>query len=148
MRKWLTNRPLLTGVAVIALLLFLAVRPRAIDVELATVNRGALRVTLDEEGRTRVRDRFLVTAPVAGTISRIEWDAGDRVTRGQALATIHPEVPRLLDARTRAELRARVDVARAALDQARAEERRAAAANTQAQSEVARTRGLHKGGGS
>jgi HlyD family secretion protein len=146
MRRWLTNRAFLIAVGLVALVLFLALRPRPVDVELATATRKPMRVTVDEEGRTRIREKFLVTAPVGGIVSRIELDPGDRVTRGQAIATIQPGRPPLLDARTRAELHARVDAARAALDRARAEAQRAVTARTHAQSEARRLRPLHTAG--
>ena len=82
-------------------------------------------VTVDEEGVTRVRDRFLVSAPVSGRILRIELEPGDRVRRGQVVAHVRAEAPPLLDARTRAEAEAGVEGARASLGRARAEEQRA-----------------------
>ena len=77
----------------------------------ATVARGPLVVTVDEEGVTRVRDRFVVSAPVAGRVLRIELEPGDRVTRGQVVARVRAEAPPLLDARTRAEAEAAVESA-------------------------------------
>jgi HlyD family secretion protein len=99
-------------------------------------------VTIDEEGRTRVRDRFVVAAPVAGRVLRIELEAGDAVKRGSVVARVRAEQPPLLDARTRAEAGAAVESARAALGRARAEEQRARASLEQAQRELARTRDL------
>ena len=81
---------------------------------------------------TRVRDRFVVSAPVAGRVLRIELEPGDRVTRGQVVARVRAEAPPLLDARTRAEAQAGVESARAALGRARAEEQRARATLAQA----------------
>lgn len=146
MRKWLKHRGALAVAAVVAVLLVIALRPTPIDVELAAVTRGAMRVTVDEEGMTRIRDKFLMTAPVAGAISRIELEPGDRVRRGDVFATIHPERPPLLDARTRAERSARVEAARAAVSAARAEEQRVAAVLAHAQSELRRARPLNKAG--
>ena len=65
------------------------------------VARGPLVVTVDEEGVTRVRDRFVVSAPVSGRVLRIELEPGDRVKRGQVVARVRAEPPPLLDARTR-----------------------------------------------
>jgi HlyD family secretion protein len=117
-----------------------------VAVDVAAVSRGPLVVTVDEEGRTRVRDRFVVTAPVAGRVLRIELDPGDRVARGDVLARLQPESPPLLDARTRAEAAAAVTSAEATLGHARAEEQRAHAAWAQAQRELARTRRLTSAG--
>jgi HlyD family secretion protein len=123
-----------------------ALWPRAVVVDLAAVSRGPLVVTIDEERRTRVRDRFVVTAPVTGRILRIELEPGDRVTRGEVIARIQPESPPLLDARTRAEAQAALESADASLGHARAEEQRVRATHDQAQRELARTRRLTAAG--
>ncbi len=127
-------------------LLIFALWPAPVEVDMATVSRGPLMVTVDEEGRTRVRDRFVVSAPVAGRVLRIELEPGDRVRRGDVVARVQAEVPPLLDARTRAEATAAADSARAGLGRARAEEQRAAAASAQAQRELERARRLTAGG--
>lgn len=147
MFAWLKRRrALFAGAVVVALLLFVALRPRVIEVELARVGRGAMQVTVDEEGKTRVRDKFLLTAPVAGAVSRIELEPGDRITRGQIFATMNPERAPLLDTRTRAERVARAEASRAALEQSRAEENRTAAVLAHAESEARRVRPLNKAG--
>ncbi len=143
----LKSRTALIGAGIVVLLLIVAVRPRAVEVEVATVTRGPLRVTLDEEGRTRVRERFLVTAPVTGRVGRIVREPGDRVTRDDVVATMRPETPRLLDPRTRAELSAQVEAADATLGRAKAEEQRTAAALAHARSELTRMRPVAQAGG-
>ena len=116
-----------------------ALRPRPIPVDMETVARGSLRVTLDEEGKTRVRDRFLVSAPVAGRVLRIEHEPGDDVVANEsALATFLPSDPTFLDARSRAEAEARMKAAEAALERARVEQARAAVEQEFAQSELER----------
>ncbi len=113
--------------------LAVALRPRPVLVDLVTAERGHLRVTIDEEGQTRVRDRFIVSAPLAGRVLRIELQPGDRVEAGKtALATFLPTDPALLDLRTRAQGEARVKAAEAVLERARAERGR-----TQAELEFA-----------
>jgi len=146
MIRFLKDRRLLLSTVVIGGLTAIALWPSAVAVDVAAVSRGPLVVTLDEEGRTRVRDRFVVTAPVAGRVLRIELDPGDRVARGDVLARLQPESPPLLDARTRAEAVAAVTSAEATLGHARAEEQRAHAALAQAQRELARTRRLTSAG--
>jgi|KBSSwiStaDraftv2_1062776.scaffolds.fasta_scaffold10654_11 HlyD family secretion protein len=138
----LTNRRVLISIAVIAVLIAIAMWPKTIDVDVTTVSRGPVVLTVDEEGRTRVRDRFVVAAPVAGRVLRIELEPGDKVKSGMVVARIQPEQPPLLDARSRAEAEAAIESARAALGRARAEEQRARAALDQAQRELARTREL------
>jgi HlyD family secretion protein len=123
--------------------LVVALLPRAIAVDLATISKAPMRVTLDHEGLTRVRERFVVSAPVAGRVLRINLEPGDRVERGRTvLATLLPSEPVLLDARTRAEQRPRIQAASAALDGARAEREQARAASAFAASEARRARML------
>ena len=146
MTRVLADRRLLLSLAVIGGLAGVALWPRAITVDVARVSRGPLVVTVDEEGRTRVRERFVVAAPVTGRLLRIELDPGDRIERGSIIARLQPELPALLDARTHAEAAAAVESAEASLERARAEERRAHAALAQAQRELTRTRNLSRAG--
>jgi HlyD family secretion protein len=146
MFRVLTDRRVLLSATVIGGLAAIALWPRAVDVELVQISRGPLVVTVDEEGRTRVRDRFVVAAPVTGRVLRIELEPGDRVARGDVVARLQPAAPALLDARTRAEAVAAVASADAALGHARAEEQRARAALAQVERELARTRTLTAAG--
>jgi HlyD family secretion protein len=73
-----------------SLALFFALRESPVKVETARVARGRLQVTIDAEGRTRVHDRYVVSAPVAGLLRRIEHHRGDRVIEGGAVAIIEP----------------------------------------------------------
>jgi len=117
-KRWL-SRGLwaLVGLGLIAATVF-AFLPKPIPVELATVERGLLRVTVDENGKSRVIDRYVVSAPLAGHMARIELHPGDAVEVGTLLATLEPVTPPLLDARTRAETEARLLAAQAAKRQA------------------------------
>jgi HlyD family secretion protein len=142
MRKLLFNRRVLISLAVVGGLLAVALWPATVPVELGAVSRGPLMVTVDEEGMTRVRDRFIVSSPVAGRVLRIELEPGDAVKRGQIVARVRAEAPPLLDERTRAEAQAAIDSARAALGRARAEEQRARATLAQLQRELTRIREL------
>ena len=120
-----------------------AFRPAAVPADFATVERGSLEVTVNEEGRTRVRDRYVVSAPVPGRMARIELEPGDPVTaRKTLLAQFQPSDPALLDVRTRAELDARVKAAESALGGARAERERLRAELAFAQAELKRARRL------
>jgi HlyD family secretion protein len=74
----------------VGLLAWIALRPEAVPVEVAAAARGPLTVTVDEQGETRVHDRFSVTAPVAGKVLRIELHEGDPVRSGQVVARIVP----------------------------------------------------------
>lgn len=106
--------------AVIVALVAWSFRPQPVPVDLVAVQRGTLRVTIDEEGMTRVRERYVVSAPVAGRLQRVELEPGDPVMgRRTVLATFFPATPSLLDTRTRAETEARTKAAQAGRDQAR-----------------------------
>lgn len=131
------------GGSLLLLLLAWAFWPRPELADLAVVQRAPLRVTLDEEGETRVRDRFVVSAPLAGRVLRIELEPGDPVRADETvLATFQPQAPTLLDARTRAEAEANVRAVRANLERARADRDRAEAELEFAQAEVERFRRL------
>jgi HlyD family secretion protein len=133
--------------AVAAVVLLLALRTAPVEVDVASVARGRLAVTLDEEGETRVRERYVVSAPVAGRLQRIELEPGDPVqARKTAVATFMPSDPALLDLRARGEVEARVGAARAAEQRARAESDRARAQLELARSEHTRIRRLAEGG--
>lgn len=135
------------AVAVVLGLAAMIFAPTAVEVDVATVERGPLEVTLDHEGKTRVRERFVVSAPVDGQILRIELEPGDPVQAGKtALVTFLPAEPAPLDARTRSELRARVEAARASLEQAEAERQRAEAERDFAATEHRRTNRLAETG--
>jgi HlyD family secretion protein len=142
MRRLLLNRRVLISVAVVAGLLAIALWPTTMPVEAGTIARGPLVVTVDEEGTTRVRERFVVSSPVAGRVLRIELDPGDVVKRGEVVARVRAEAPPLLDQRARAEGQAAIESARAALGRARAEEQRARASLAQLQRELTRVREL------
>jgi HlyD family secretion protein len=92
--------------------------PAPVLVESAAVVRAPLSVTVDEEGRTRVKDRFVISAPVSGYLQRITLDVGDAVSQGQILALLEPLRPEVLDPRSRARAEAQVAAARAAIRRA------------------------------
>ena len=80
---------ILGGLGILGIL-FLAFRPSPIIVDMAEVKRGDVEVTVDEEGETRIRKRYIVSAPVEGRLARINLDEGDRVVKGQIIAQIDP----------------------------------------------------------
>jgi HlyD family secretion protein len=127
------------GLVVVAAAVILGTRPQPVPAEVAQVTRGPLEVTIDEEGETRVRDRFVISAPLAGRVLRIELEPGDTVVAGETvLAVFLPSAPVLLDARSRAEAAAVVETATAALGQAEAHYERAAAELAYSRSEAGR----------
>jgi HlyD family secretion protein len=140
MKRWMK---IAFGIAVLAAIGVWAFRPGAVPADFAEVGRGSLQVTVNEEGRTRVRDRFVVSAPLPGRMQRIELEPGDPVAAGKTVvARFQPTDPMLLDVRTRAELEARLKAAESALGGARADRDRVRAALTLAQSELKRMQQL------
>ncbi len=142
-RRWV----ILLGVAaaVVALVVY-GLMPRRVVVNVAKAARGPLRVTVEEEGKTRVKDRFVVSAPVPGFVRRIDLHAGDNVARGQVVAQLEPLRSTALDPRSRAEAEARVEAAKAALDAARENARVAAASDDYARASYERTKKLYESG--
>lgn len=148
-RNLLTRRRLATALALalFAAVMTWALRPAAIEVETAAATAGPLQVTLDEEGETRVHDRYVVSAPVAGRVLRVGLEPGDRVQANRTpLATFRPMTAGLIDDRTRSELQARVAAAQATVNGARADEERARAQRDQAERDLARARRLAAAG--
>lgn len=105
--------------AAIVLLLFLGLRPQPQMVEVSEAVRGPLAITVEEEGKTRVIDRFVVSAPVAGFVQRLDLDVGDLVEQGQLLGELEPLRSDVLDPRRRAEAEAQVAASNAALSEAK-----------------------------
>jgi HlyD family secretion protein len=95
--------------------------PQPVLVETLPVSRGPLSVDIEEEGRTRVIDRYDISAPVDGVACNIKLDVGDPVSKGQVLLTIAPLASQVLDPRSRAEAESRVAAAKAALASARSD---------------------------
>jgi HlyD family secretion protein len=136
------------GLALIALvalaaLLVTALRPKPVLVDVATVARSAMSVTIDEEGRTRVRDVYTVSAPVAGRVLRSALNPGDHVDKGRTIvAVIEETAPMLLDVRARREIESQIAAAQSAVALADAELRRAEAEATFAGREWSRAQQL------
>lgn len=144
-KRWLG----ILGVFVaVALLVAYGFREQPVPVEVATVERAPLRVTIEEEGKTRVTDRFVVSAPVAGFARRINLEVDDPVKRGQAIVMLEPRAQRseVLDARTRAEAEARVRQAEAALAEAMSRVPAARADVTYWEEQFARVEKLQRSG--
>lgn len=134
MKRWLW----IIGLAVIAIAgIVYGLRPQPVPVELAQAAVGPLRVTVEEEGKTRLRSRYIVSAPVAGFMSRLRLKAGDHVNSGDTITRLSPASAPFLDPRSRDTGEARVEVAQASVTAAEARVRVAQAALEVAQSRVA-----------
>jgi HlyD family secretion protein len=141
---WRRRLPLL-GLIVLAALITAGLWPRAVSVEVATVTRGPLVVTVDEEGMTRVKHRHVISAPVAGQLRRIDWKAGASVVAGKTvLAVLESTGADFLDARTQAQAEARVRAAEAAREAAQAQVERTKAASRMFAAELQRALSLRE----
>ncbi len=140
--KWSKRTIVVAFLLGVVAMIVMASLPKPVPVELAEVQRGALEVTVDEDGRARVKDRYVVSAPLGGTLARIELRAGDSVQQGDVLARLVPLASPLLDDRSRSTAEARVSASGAARKQAKAQIDRAKAALAFAKSEVDRLKGL------
>jgi HlyD family secretion protein len=120
--------------------------PQPVEVDLAKVERGSVQVTVDEDGKTRIREKYVVSAPLNGRILRISMDPGDKVTAGKTLLTmIEPRDPELLDARTVAQAEARVKAAEATLRQVEPALEKVRAQQAYDEAELARARAAARG---
>lgn len=125
-----------------------SVMPRAIPVETATVTKGRFVATVDEDGKTRIRERYVVAAPLTGRLTRVRLKAGDQVDADDLIAAIVPSPAPLLDPRSRREAEERLGAAEATLERAKAAVERTRAQAAQAETEFARTRTLAERGAS
>lgn len=118
--------------------------PAPVAVEAAHVTRAPLTVAIEEEGRTRVIDRYTIAAPVDGVTCRLGLDVGDPVKKGEVLLSIAPMASQVLDPRSRAQAEARVSAANAALHAAQEQASAAIAAADLADDDLVRLQKLAK----
>lgn len=146
--RWLRAHVRLLLVLLVVLgIVLAALWPESVSVSVVRVERGHMLVNLEEEGETRVRERFVLSAPVAGRLQRIELEPGDAVTAGKTIvARLEPAASPLLDPRTRRELSVATAAARAAVGQARAERERQATQAERARVTLERDRELARAG--
>ena len=137
------------GRTLVALVLFLAAAiliwsfvPSPISVEIAEATQGRFVATIDEDGKTRIRERYSVAAPLGGRLTRVRLKVGDLVHVDDAIATIVPSPAPLLDPRSRREAEERLGTAEAALERAKAVVESSTAQSAQANNELTRTRAL------
>ncbi|UTD27541.1 efflux transporter periplasmic adaptor subunit [Bradyrhizobium sp. WD16] len=131
------------GIAIAAVAAVIwALRPQPVKVETARATRGRFIATVNEDGKTRVRERYVVAAPLAGGMARIGLKVGDRLRDGDRVTTITPSPVPLLDARSRREADERLGAAEATRERTQAAVQRADAQLAQARTDLDRTRDL------
>jgi HlyD family secretion protein len=103
--RWIASRlPAVAVLCGIVAAVFWALLPERVPVEVRPVSRGPLAVRVSDDGVTRIKERYIVSAPLAGRMSRVELHAGDPVVAGETTITvIEPTDPALLDPRAEAE---------------------------------------------
>jgi len=137
------KHPVITAIsALISVLLIWGFWPQSVFVEAIEAKRAPLTITIEEEGRTRVVDRYIISAPVDGVACRQQMDVGDEVKRGQVLLGITPMESQILDPRTRAQTEAQVAAAESALHAAEQQAEAAQAAAKLAVIELERLKPL------
>lgn len=141
--KWIKRGLLLGLLLAIAAGFFYALAPKPILVDTAVISRHPLKVTVDEEGETRIREIYVVSAPIGGKVRRSPREVGDEAIMDKTLvAVIQPEDPSFLDIRTRRELEATVAAAAASIVLTQSEIRRAKSELEFARSDLKRANSL------
>lgn len=138
-KRTLLYAVLLLGLVAAAIALL---RPAALVVDVVAVQAAPFRVSIEEEGRTRLPDRYLVSAPVTGQLNRVLLEPGDAVSKTQLLFTLHPLPTEALDARRQAQAEATLARAEAALKVALAQVESEQSTLELAEAELARVREL------
>jgi len=148
MKNWLSKLFALIALGAIVAAIVVSLLPQPLDVDFAEAKYDTLMVTVDEDGKTRIRERYVVSTPLSGRLLRIGMDPGDAVRRGQTLlATIEPRDPELLDARAIAQAEARVEAAEAMLKRTGPGLEQARLEQANAEAELQRARSAAQGGG-
>jgi HlyD family secretion protein len=112
---WIVAVVLAVGAIIVSLL------PDPIEADIAAVDRGDVRVEVVDEGRTRMHDIYVVSAPITGRVLRVEVEPGDEVNAGAVVARMSRAAAGFLDTRSDLQARAAVSAAQAQLRSASAD---------------------------
>ncbi len=137
--RWLILGIIVAGAAA---LIIRGYRPKPVIVDAAVAERGSLQVSVEEEGVTRVTDRYMISAPVSGFAPRLDLDVGDRISAGQVILQLRPLPSPVLDDRSRAEAEAQTDAAEAKFGETRKRREAARADAAYWEAELGRMRKL------
>ncbi len=137
---------IILGIAAGLALLTWALWPAALQVETGRVSQGRFERSVQEDGKTRLRDRYLVSAPLTGQLERVTLQQGDTVERDQVLASLRPALPDLLNERSRQEQRERIGALEALLARAQTQVERAQAALEKTRADLRRSETLTRQG--
>ncbi|MEM6329797.1 MAG: HlyD family efflux transporter periplasmic adaptor subunit [Planctomycetota bacterium] len=148
MKNWLSKLVVLLVAAGLVAAIVYSFLPQPLPVEMARAAYAELLVTVDEDGKTRIREKYIVSTPLSGRLLRIGMDPGDPVQANSTLlATIEPRDPELLDARAIAQAEARVQAAQAAVGKTAPMLERVRLEQANAESELQRARRARQGAG-
>lgn len=134
------------GVAIVVALLAWAFAPRPQAVEVGVVSKGPFEAGIEEDGRTRLHDRYTISAPLSGRLNRILLREGDAVEPDTVVATLSPGLPPMLDHRTLGELKERVAATEAQVQRAKARIARAEVSVREARDQLHRSEQLRAKG--
>jgi HlyD family secretion protein len=134
------------AIAACVALLAWAFAPRPIEVEVAAVTQGHFETAIEEDGKTRLRDRYVVSAPLAGLLTRITLREGDAVDADMVVATLTPVLSPMVDERTLREQQVRVEIAEAQVQRVNKRVEGAQVALQQAKNELQRSDQLARQG--
>ncbi|MGZ5870955.1 MAG: efflux RND transporter periplasmic adaptor subunit [Bradyrhizobium sp.] len=148
MRITIGRASVVLGLLAAAALIVWTVMPGKIPVETAAVTKGRFTASVDEDGKTRIRERYVVAAPLAGRLTRVALKVGDKVATDEVVAMIMPPPAPLLDPRSRREAEERLGTAEAARERSKATVERAQAQAAQAKTDLDRARTLATQGAS
>ncbi|MBN1365137.1 MAG: efflux RND transporter periplasmic adaptor subunit [Syntrophaceae bacterium] len=137
---------IISVVVVVTILLVYGFLPKTLDVDIVSVTRGPLQITIEEEGRTRLKDRFTISAPTAGYMRRVNFKVGDAVKKCQIVAVLEPLQSQALDPRSRASAQSSVTSAEASVKSAVERERVASADAAYAEQRLERLKALYEKG--
>lgn len=136
--RWLAS---LLVLAAMATAIFMAFQPKPVAVDVVQVESGPMKVTVNEDGKTRIRERYVVSTPLVGRLLRVDVEPGDPVQRnGERIAVLTPRDPELLDSRELKQAEMRVKAREAALSRATPNVERAKAELEYAESDLGRIR--------
>ncbi len=142
--RWLRRGTLAIFLLGAVAAIVVAMLPKPVIVSVYHAARSAMVVTVDEDGKTRVKDRFVVSAPLTGHLGRVTWHAGDAIDENSVLARIVPVKSQLLDERSRLETEARLAAAQASYQQSETTVGRSEAAFDLAKKQADRQRALYE----
>lgn len=145
MIRWIKRIMLFSVAAGVLAAIVYGFMPKPVAADLEHVAKGALRVTVNEDGKTRIKDRYTVSSPMTGRLLRVELDPGDSVTAFQTVvAQLEPDLPNELDVRTLAQAEAKFRMSELTLQKANLTEQTSQKAMLNAQNHLARLKKLQQ----